>query len=116
MTVPGETKTRLSTREENPRRGSAPDPVSLTGRRAWRGWVSELLTGHPAPGRLVQAIRVAGRTIPFAEGESLRTERSYKYTLAGFRALAAGSGWSPEASWTDPDQWFSVHYLQVPTT
>ncbi|MFB6359016.1 MAG: L-histidine N(alpha)-methyltransferase, partial [Thiohalorhabdaceae bacterium] len=60
-----------------------------------------------------QTIRVQDREIPFAPGQSLRTERSYKYTLAGFEALARDAGWSVEAVWTDPDQWFSVQLLRA---
>mgnify|MGYP000013984130 CR=1 FL=1 len=60
-----------------------------------------------------QTIRVQDREIPFAQGQSLRTERSYKYTLAGFEALAREAGWSVEAVWTDPDQWLSVQLLRA---
>jgi dimethylhistidine N-methyltransferase len=60
-----------------------------------------------------QTVRIGGRAIPFARGQSLRTERSYKYTLAGFEALAKRSGWTVAGVWTDPDDWFSVHYLRA---
>ena len=58
-----------------------------------------------------QTVRVLGRSFVFRAGESIHTESSYKYSLERFAALARGSGWSPLASWTDPDQMFSVHAL-----
>ena len=62
--------------------------------------------------RQAQNVRVAGRSFGFAEGESIHTENSYKYTPDGFRALAARAGWSPAALWTDPAGLFSVHALR----
>ncbi|HKJ70524.1 MAG TPA: L-histidine N(alpha)-methyltransferase [Gammaproteobacteria bacterium] len=60
-----------------------------------------------------QVIRVGGREFPFAAGQSLRTERSYKYTLAGFETLARKAGWTVTTVWTDDRQWFSVQYLEA---
>ncbi len=59
----------------------------------------------------VQRVSVAGQTFDFAEGESIHTECSYKYSVEGFRALAAQAGFAPERVWTDPDELFSVHCL-----
>lgn len=58
-----------------------------------------------------QTIRVLGRAISFRAGESIHTESSYKYSVERFIALARGSGWEPQATWTDPDSMFSVHAL-----
>jgi L-histidine N-alpha-methyltransferase len=58
-----------------------------------------------------QRVRVRGKTFDFRRGETIHTESSYKYTLESFRALAAGTDWSPAAVWTDPDRYFSVHAL-----
>ncbi|MEX0652501.1 MAG: L-histidine N(alpha)-methyltransferase [Phycisphaeraceae bacterium] len=57
-------------------------------------------------------VMLAGETFAFAAGESIRTECSYKHTLAGFAALAAGAFEVVEV-WTDPKQWFSVQYLEA---
>ncbi|GJE59316.1 L-histidine N(alpha)-methyltransferase [Methylobacterium trifolii] len=62
--------------------------------------------------RQAQAVSVAGRTFRFADGESIHTESSYKYTIPGFRRLAAEAGWSPLQVWTDPDALFSIHALR----
>ncbi len=47
----------------------------------------------------------------FAAGESIHTENSYKYTLAGFRQLAEQAGFHAKAVWRDPDRLFSLHWL-----
>ena len=50
----------------------------------------------------------------FAEGESLHTENSCKYTVEGFRHLAAQAGFVPGKVWCDPQRLFSVHWLVAP--
>ena len=35
----------------------------------------------------------------------------YKYTLDGFSNLAKSAGFKTIQSWTDPNKYFSVHYL-----
>ena len=60
-----------------------------------------------------QTVRIGGETIAFAEGERVHTENSYKYSLDGFRDLAAGGGLAVERVWTDERRWFSVQYLTV---
>lgn len=59
-----------------------------------------------------QQVRVAGETFVFADGEALHTEDSYKYTIDGFRALAMRAGFVPAAVWSDPQQRFSLHWLE----
>jgi dimethylhistidine N-methyltransferase len=61
--------------------------------------------------RKAQTGRLLGQTFSFRTGETIHTESSYKYSLERFTALARGSGWTPRASWTDPDRMFSVHAL-----
>ena len=60
-----------------------------------------------------QTVHVAGRAVPFAEGERIHVEDSWKYSIEGFRTLARAAGFRPAAVWTDPDQLFSVHYLET---
>lgn len=60
-----------------------------------------------------QMVQIDGYTIPFDQGELLRTEYSYKYTIAQFQDLAASAGFCAKQVWTDPNQLFSLHYLQV---
>jgi dimethylhistidine N-methyltransferase len=61
--------------------------------------------------RAAQTIRLDGRAIAFAAGETIHTENSYKYTIESFRTLAARAGWTSVAAWTDAAGYFSVHAL-----
>ena len=54
------------------------------------------------------AIPGAGLTVRFAEGESIHTENSHKYTPEILRSLSGRSGFHEEAAWTDPDGRFRV--------
>ncbi len=60
-----------------------------------------------------QVVKVAGERVEFAEGEAIRTECSYKYTVRGFQALAAEAGLRAQQVWTDAGRQFSVQYLTV---
>nr|WP_245153641.1 L-histidine N(alpha)-methyltransferase [Allopusillimonas ginsengisoli] len=60
-----------------------------------------------------QCVTLAGIRHTFDEGESIHTENSHKYTVDGFRELAARAGFSPEAVWVDDDHMFSVHWLSA---
>lgn len=61
--------------------------------------------------KCAQRVTVAGTHFDFDAGETIHTENSYKYTLEGFKLLASGARFSPQACWTDPARYFSVHYL-----
>lgn len=60
-----------------------------------------------------QILRINGHSYDFVEGESIHTENSYKYTIAGFSALAEQAGFRPEAIWLDDEALFSLHYVSV---
>ncbi|MFT6958440.1 MAG: dimethylhistidine N-methyltransferase [Halieaceae bacterium] len=60
-----------------------------------------------------QSIRCNGSSISMDPGESIHTENSYKYSIAGFSELAASAGLQVQRSWVDEDNLFSVHYLNV---
>ena len=60
-----------------------------------------------------QKVKVANETIEFRAGETIHTESSYKYSANSFSALARGVGWTPVASWSDPDHYFCVHALAL---
>jgi len=55
-----------------------------------------------------QRVRVAGRTVRFAKGETLHTENSYKFTVPGFAELAKQAGWRLETSWVSEEPAFAV--------
>ncbi|MEM1112829.1 MAG: L-histidine N(alpha)-methyltransferase [Pseudomonadota bacterium] len=58
-----------------------------------------------------QRVRGDGLDIEFAEGETIHTENSYKYSVDSFAALAADAGFELQQSWLDSDELFSVHFL-----
>lgn len=59
-----------------------------------------------------QAVRIGGWHFRFEEGETLHTENSYKFTLDGFSALAAESGWTIGRRWVSPPPEFAVFLLR----
>jgi dimethylhistidine N-methyltransferase len=59
-----------------------------------------------------QRVTLCGEHIDFAEGDSVHTENSCKYTVEGFQRLAQAAGWTPQAVWVDDARWFSLHWLQ----
>lgn len=61
-----------------------------------------------------QSVQLGGQRFELEEGESLHTENSYKFTIAGLRALARQAGFRPGPAWTDPQGLFSVHWLHAP--
>jgi len=58
-----------------------------------------------------QTVHLDKVTIPFVQGESIRTESSYKFSLDEFEQMAAAAGFRVEHVWTDEQQWFSIQYL-----
>lgn len=52
----------------------------------------------------------------FAQGESIHTENSYKYTQQGFLALLAEAGFGEPHVWTDPENWFMVCHAHAVST
>jgi L-histidine N-alpha-methyltransferase len=50
--------------------------------------------------------------VDFAEGETIHTENSYKYSPAEIDTLAAAAGLELERIWLDPDQRFQLSLLR----
>jgi len=57
-----------------------------------------------------QSASVAGETFRFAEGESILTEHSHKYTLEGFAEMALAARFRVERVWMDEEELFSLQY------
>lgn len=76
---------------------------------------------NPAAGRIEmhlvslarQAVRVGAHRFEFDVGESIHTENSYKYSVEGFRALAAAAGFQAKRLWTDRKGLFALHGLEA---
>ncbi|WP_195812421.1 L-histidine N(alpha)-methyltransferase [Xylophilus rhododendri] len=64
--------------------------------------------------RCDQTVQFCGERFFLAEGESIHTENSHKFTIAGLRELAARAGFTAGPAWTDADGLFSVHWLIAP--
>lgn len=58
-----------------------------------------------------QVVHLQGRSHEFQEGESLHTENSHKFTLRGFRELAAQAGLRAGPVWMDAQHWFALQWL-----
>jgi L-histidine Nalpha-methyltransferase len=61
---------------------------------------------------LRQHARIGGHEILFAEGETIRTGMSYKYSKDRFLSIAAEAGWSSAGFWEDAEKLFGIHLLQ----
>ena len=61
----------------------------------------------------VVRINLLNLSIPFARGERIHTENSYKYTLDGVRSMLAEAGFEAVSTWCDPCDWFAVHLARV---
>ncbi|MDT8438118.1 MAG: L-histidine N(alpha)-methyltransferase [Wenzhouxiangellaceae bacterium] len=59
------------------------------------------------------AITVDGQRFEFAAGDTIHTENSHKYSVESFKALLPGTGLELNTTWTDPEELFSMHYLEV---
>ena len=60
-----------------------------------------------------QTVRIGRHRFAFDAGESIHTENSYKYSIEGFRALAAQAGFSARRTWTDRNTLFALHGLSA---
>jgi dimethylhistidine N-methyltransferase len=60
-----------------------------------------------------QSVRIGRHRFEFETGESIHTENSYKYSIEGFRELAARAGYAAAKTWTDRRGLFALHGLQA---
>lgn len=60
-----------------------------------------------------QFAHIGDRKFRFAQGESIHTENSHKYSIPEFQDIARAAGLNAVKFWTDPDQLFSIHFLRV---
>ena len=60
--------------------------------------------------RVAQGVTIGAldMDVEFAAGESIHTENSYKYRPEQAVKLLAEAGFTGEAAWTDPREWFAV--------
>jgi dimethylhistidine N-methyltransferase len=58
-----------------------------------------------------QVVSVAGRSLSFAQGETIHTETCRKFDVAGFAHAAQRSGWRVDKIWSDPAELFAAFGL-----
>jgi L-histidine Nalpha-methyltransferase len=58
-------------------------------------------------------IKLIGLEVPFAKGERIHTENSYKYTLPSVRKTLLDTGFEIESTWTDAKDWFGTHLARA---
>ena len=60
--------------------------------------------------RLSQRVRLAALEldVEFAAGETIHTENSFKYLPGQPETMLTEAGFTPAASWSDPNRWFAV--------
>ncbi len=63
--------------------------------------------------KVKQVVQLGDTDITIGQGEAIHTENSYKYTLERFREMALSAGFAIRSSWSDAQQLFSVHYLEL---
>ena len=63
-----------------------------------------------------QTVHLNGHAYAFHEGETLHTEYSHKFTIAGVQQAAQSAGLQTTAVWTDPHHLFGLIWLDIPHT
>lgn len=61
--------------------------------------------------RRATTVTLDGAQFDFAEGETLHTENSHKFTLDRLKTLIAPTPWRFEEAWTDPKGWYAACLL-----
>jgi dimethylhistidine N-methyltransferase len=60
-----------------------------------------------------QLVTIGEEEVSFQKGETIHTESSYKFSVQEFQNLAKEANFIPKKVWTDEENLFSVHYLEV---
>jgi dimethylhistidine N-methyltransferase len=61
-----------------------------------------------------QIVHLNGVAYAFEQGETLHTEYSHKFTIAGVQQAAQLAGLQVGSFWTDPQQYFGLFWLNIP--
>jgi uncharacterized SAM-dependent methyltransferase len=62
--------------------------------------------------RTDHTVRVGRALFDFAEGESIHTENSHKYTVDGFSAVARRAGFELEQVFSDRGEFYSLYLFR----
>ena len=58
-------------------------------------------------------LRLLSLNVPFAAGERIHTENSYKYTLPMVRKMLSRGGFTLSRTWMDRRRWFALHLARA---
>jgi dimethylhistidine N-methyltransferase len=58
-----------------------------------------------------QVVSISGNEVHFAEGESIHTENSHKYSAEQFTRLLEGTGWKEQKTWMDEKGYYALALL-----
>jgi len=86
--------------------GSNFDTTRFLHRAVWNAAHSRIEMHLVSDGE--QTIHLGGHSIHFADGETIHTENSYKFTAEALLTLLARSGFTPARTFQDPAGFFSV--------
>jgi dimethylhistidine N-methyltransferase len=86
--------------------GSDFDPVCFQHSARWNAAQSRIEMHLESCG--AQTAHIGGYTIPFAAGETIHTENSYKFTAESLLTLLARSGYTPALTLEDPAGFYCV--------
>ena len=65
--------------------------------------------------RCRQLVKLCDQQFDIAEGDSIHTENSYKFSLDGLAQLATSAGFRLGPVWTDPERLFCLAWLEAPS-
>ncbi len=79
----------------------------------WNGGASRIEMHLESLRAQLVRIEGLGLALPFARGERLHTENSYKLSLPAQKHLLRSAGFEPETCWLDRKGWFAVHLARA---
>jgi L-histidine N-alpha-methyltransferase len=89
------------------------DLDSFAHRIVWNDRLSRIEMHLESLRQQTVTVRDLALTIQFAQGETIHTENSYKFTIPMVQAIAKNGGLKIEHTWSDARQWFTVHLLRA---
>ncbi|HVZ85112.1 MAG TPA: L-histidine N(alpha)-methyltransferase [Terracidiphilus sp.] len=89
------------------------NPAAFEHRAVWNAAESRIEMHLES--RTAQTVHIPGLdlAVPFARGERIHTENSYKYRLHQVGRLLTAGGFTLESTWTDRRNWFAVCLARV---
>lgn len=93
--------------------GSDFDLESFAHRIVWNERLSRIEMHLQSVREQTVTIPALALSINFAQGETIHTENSYKFTMPMVEAIANNGGLTIEQTWADEKNWFTVHLMRA---